>query len=51
MTSAPFDEHRDVVRPEWIDDNGHPNMGYYGMACTRRIVSILCVQCRTSVFP
>ena len=29
MTSAPFDEHRDVVRPEWIDDNGHLNTGYY----------------------
>ena len=26
MTSAPFDEHRYVVRPEWIDDNGHLNM-------------------------
>ena len=35
MTSVPFDEHRDVVRPEWIDDNGHPNMGSYGMACRR----------------
>ncbi len=32
MTSAPFDEHRDVVRPEWIDDNGHFNMGYYVVA-------------------
>ncbi len=32
MTSAPFDEHRDVVRPEWIDDNGHFNMGYYLVA-------------------
>ena len=29
MTSAPFDAYRDVVRPEWIDDNGHLNMGYY----------------------
>jgi acyl-CoA thioester hydrolase len=26
---APFDEYRDVVRPEWIDHNGHMNMGYY----------------------
>ncbi|MGH7395965.1 MAG: thioesterase family protein [Candidatus Rokuibacteriota bacterium] len=26
---APFDAYRDVVRPEWIDDNGHMNMGYY----------------------
>ena len=32
MTSAPFDQHRDVVRPEWIDDNGHLNMGYYVVA-------------------
>lgn len=27
--AAPFDVHRDVVRPEWIDHNGHMNMGYY----------------------
>src|SRR5262245_20662323 len=26
---APFQSYRDVVRPEWIDDNGHMNMGYY----------------------
>src|SRR4029078_1002615 len=26
---APFDEYRDVVRPEWIDHNGKMNMGYY----------------------
>ena len=32
MSSAPFDEHRDIVRPEWIDDNGHLNMGYYLVA-------------------
>ena len=32
VSSAPFDEHRDVVRPEWIDDNGHFNMGYYVVA-------------------
>ncbi len=32
MTSAPFDVHRDVVHPEWIDDNGHLNMGYYMVA-------------------
>ena len=29
MTSAPFDTYRDIVRPEWIDANGHLNMGYY----------------------
>ncbi len=27
--SAPFDEYRDRVRPEWIDANQHMNMGYY----------------------
>ncbi len=27
--AAPFDAYRDVVRPEWIDHNGHMNMGYY----------------------
>src|SRR5476649_1805098 len=26
---APFAEGRDVVRPEWIDYNGHMNVGYY----------------------
>ena len=29
---APFDVYRDVVRPEWIDHNGHMNMGYYLVA-------------------
>ena len=29
MTAAPFDVYRDVVRPEWIDHNGHMNVGYY----------------------
>lgn len=28
-TPGPFDEFRAVVRPEWIDDNAHLNMGYY----------------------
>src|SRR5262249_19067402 len=27
--SAPFADFRTVVRPEWIDHNGHMNMGYY----------------------
>ena len=27
--AAPFDTHRDVVRREWIDHNGHMNVGYY----------------------
>ncbi len=35
MTSAPFDEHREVVHPEWIDENGHFNMGYYMVAFDR----------------
>lgn len=26
---APLDVYRDSVRPEWIDHNGHMNMGYY----------------------
>jgi acyl-CoA thioester hydrolase len=29
LSPAPFDAYRDVVRPEWIDHNGHMNMGYY----------------------
>ena len=32
MTPGPFDAHRDVVRPEWIDVNGHLNMGFYVVA-------------------
>lgn len=27
--TAPFDEYRDRVRSEWIDENQHLNMGYY----------------------
>ena len=27
--AAPLDVYRDVVRPEWIDHNGHMNVGYY----------------------
>jgi acyl-CoA thioester hydrolase len=30
--AAPFDRHRGVVRPEWIDGNGHMNVGYYLVA-------------------
>lgn len=29
MTATLFDGYRDVVRPEWIDENRHLNMGYY----------------------
>ena len=28
----PFAAARDVVRPEWIDYNGHMNVGYYHLA-------------------
>jgi len=31
MGSAPFDGYRDRVRPEWIDYNGHLNVGYYAV--------------------
>lgn len=27
--AAPFDRYRAVVRPSWIDHNGHMNMGFY----------------------
>ncbi|HEU5319892.1 MAG TPA: thioesterase family protein [Methylomirabilota bacterium] len=27
--ATPFDEFHAAVRPEWIDHNGHMNMGYY----------------------
>ena len=30
--AAPFDRHRAVVRPEWIDLNGHMNVGFYVVA-------------------
>lgn len=30
--AAPFDRHRGAVRPEWIDGNGHMNVGYYLVA-------------------
>jgi acyl-CoA thioester hydrolase len=30
--AAPLDEYRDVVRPQWIDFNGHMNAGYYMVA-------------------
>ena len=29
---TPFGAHRDVVRSEWVDRNGHMNMGYYLVA-------------------
>ena len=30
--AAPFDQHRATVLPEWIDWNGHMNVGYYVVA-------------------
>jgi acyl-CoA thioester hydrolase len=30
--AAPFDRHRARVLPEWIDPNGHMNVGYYVVA-------------------
>ncbi|WP_372398526.1 thioesterase family protein [Azospirillum sp. HJ39] len=32
MTAAPLDLHRETVRPEWIDYNGHMNVAYYLLA-------------------
>lgn len=29
---APLDRHRASVKPEWIDGNGHMNVGYYVVA-------------------
>jgi acyl-CoA thioester hydrolase len=29
---APLELHRDTVRPEWIDFNGHMNVAYYVLA-------------------
>jgi len=29
---APFERHREVVKPEWIDHNGHLNVGFYVLA-------------------
>jgi acyl-CoA thioester hydrolase len=30
--AAPFDRHRAVVRPDWVDGNGHMNVGFYVVA-------------------
>src|SRR5471030_1857420 len=29
VTHAPLDVHRSVVKPEWVDWNGHMNVAYY----------------------
>ena len=31
-SGAPLDIHRATVLPEWIDWNGHMNVGYYVVA-------------------
>jgi acyl-CoA thioester hydrolase len=28
-SAGPIVEHEDIVRPEWIDSNGHMNLAYY----------------------
>lgn len=33
--AVPFDRHRATVLPEWVDANGHMNMGYYLIAFDR----------------
>lgn len=30
--AAPIDSHRETVRPEWIDYNGHMNVAYFVLA-------------------
>lgn len=35
MIETPFDRHRAVVLPEWIDYNGHMNVAYYLLAFDR----------------
>jgi acyl-CoA thioester hydrolase len=32
MTTAPLRLHKSIVRPEWIDFNGHMNVAYYMLA-------------------
>jgi acyl-CoA thioester hydrolase len=41
--AAPFDRHRETVRPEWIDPNGHMNVGYY-MVAFDHATDTLCEQ-------
>jgi acyl-CoA thioester hydrolase len=39
--AAPLTLHRDVVRPEWIDYNGHMNVAYYVLAFDRATDAVL----------
>ncbi len=32
MENGPLELHQDIVRPEWIDYNGHMNVAYYVLA-------------------
>jgi acyl-CoA thioester hydrolase len=41
--AAPFDRHRARVPPEWIDANGHMNVGYYVIAFDHA-TDTLCAQ-------
>lgn len=38
---APFDTHREAVRPEWIDYNGHMNVAYYVLVFDHAIDAFL----------
>ena len=39
--SAPLDRHRARVLPEWIDYNGHMNVGFYGVAFDKASDAVL----------
>jgi acyl-CoA thioester hydrolase len=41
--SAPLDRHRAVVEADWIDPNGHMNVGYYAVAFDRA-TDTFCLQ-------
>jgi acyl-CoA thioester hydrolase len=44
LPAAPLEVHREAVRPEWIDYNGHMNVAYYVLAfdhATDRLFDLL----------
>lgn len=43
ILAAPLDIHRDSVQPQWLDWNGHMNLGYYVVAFDRATTA-LCRQ-------
>jgi len=43
VTSAPLDTHRSTVLPEWVDWNGHMNVGFYVVAFDKA-TDTLCAQ-------